>query len=102
MGAPSRARPDRAPGTPGYIGPVRLAVLVSGSGTILQAMFEAGLPVAVVLADRECAGLDIAAAHGVPAELVARSAHGGFGAGFDRDAYSAVVAETLIAHETDL
>src|ERR1700759_1189921 len=65
-------------------------------------MFEAGLPVAVVLADRECAGLEIAAAHGVPAELVARSEFGGFGPAFDREAYSAAVAAMLTSHDIDL
>ena len=65
-------------------------------------MFDVGLPISVVLADRECAGLEIATAHGAPAELVARSAYGGFGADFDRDAYSAAVARTLGPHQIDL
>jgi phosphoribosylglycinamide formyltransferase-1 len=65
-------------------------------------MFDAGLPVAVVLADRDCAGLDIAAAHGVAAELIGRTAYGGFGADFDRDAYSEAVAATLGDHQIDL
>ena len=57
--------------------PVRLAVLVSGSGTILQAMFEAGLPVTTVLSDRPCAGLNLAEEHGAGAELVDRMPFGG-------------------------
>ena len=65
-------------------------------------MFDVGLPISVVLADRECAGLEIATAHGAPAELVGRSAYGGFGADFDRDAYSAAVARTLGPHQIDL
>jgi phosphoribosylglycinamide formyltransferase-1 len=81
---------------------VRLAVLVSGSGTILQAMFEAGLPVTTVLSDRPCAALALAEQHGVPPELVDRKPYGGFGPGFDRDGYTATVAATLVAHQVDL
>ena len=65
-------------------------------------MFDAGLPITLVLADRDCAGLEIAAAHGVPAELIGRSAYGGFGADFDRDAYSGTVATTLSENQIDL
>ena len=81
---------------------MRLAVLVSGSGTILRAMFEAGLPVCVVLSDRPCAGLALAEEHGVAAELVDRKIYGGFGPAFDRDGFTATVAATLVAHQVDL
>jgi len=81
---------------------VRLAVLVSGSGTILGAMFEASLPVSTVLADRPCAGLELAARHGAAAELVDRKLYGGFGADFDREGFTATVAATLVAHQVDL
>jgi phosphoribosylglycinamide formyltransferase-1 len=81
---------------------VRLAVLVSGSGTILRAMFEAGLPVTVVLADRPCAGLDLAEEHGTAAELVDRKAYGGFGPDFDRAGFTRTVTATLVAHQVDL
>ena len=81
---------------------MRLAVLVSGSGTILRAMFEAGLPVTTVVADRPCAALDLAAAHGAAPELVDRRPYGGFGPGFDRQGYTKTVAATLVAHQVDL
>ena len=81
---------------------VRLAVLVSGSGTILQAMFEAGLPVTVVVSDRPCPALGLAEDKGVAAELVDRMAYGGFGPGFDREGFTATVAATLVAHQVDL
>ncbi len=81
---------------------VRLAVLVSGSGTILRAMFEAGLPVTTVLSDRPCAALSLAEEHGAAAELVDRTAYGGFGPDFDRDGFTATVAATLVAHQVDL
>jgi len=81
---------------------VRLAVLVSGSGTILQAMFEAGLPVTTVLSDRPCAALGLAEANGAATELVDRNLYGGFGPDFDRDGFTATVAATLVAHQVDL
>ncbi len=77
----------------------RLGVLASGSGTILQAVLDAGLPVEVVVVDRPCAAIDRAAAAGVPVELVERMS---FGADFDRVAYSHRVADALKRHEIDL
>ena len=65
-------------------------------------MFEAGLPVSTVLADRPCAGLELAARHGAAAELVDRKLYGGFGADFDREGFTATVAATLVAHQVDL
>ncbi len=65
-------------------------------------MFDAGLPVAVVLSDRPCAGLDLAQDAGVAAELVDRAAYGGFGPGFDREVFTSSVAATLVAHQIDL
>ena len=66
--------------------PPRLAVLASGSGTILEAILASGLPVARrSLVDRPCRALDVAAAHGVPGVLVERRS---FDAYFDRLAYT--------------
>ena len=81
---------------------MRLAVLVSGSGTILRAIFDAGLPVCVVLSDRPCAALALAEEHGVAAELVERKLYGGFGSEFDRERFTKTVAATLVAHQVDL
>lgn len=81
---------------------MRLAVLVSGSGTILRAMLEEGLPVSVVISDRPCAALTLAVDHAVPFELVDRAAFGGFGPAFDRDAFTRTVTATLVAHQVDL
>lgn len=67
-------------------------MLASGSGTILDAMLVAGIPVAVVLVDRPCGAVDVAARHGVPSVLAERST---FGDDFDRDAYSRRVADLL-------
>jgi phosphoribosylglycinamide formyltransferase-1 len=76
--------------------------LVSGSGTILEAMIEAGVAVAMVIADRPCRGLEIARDAGITALLVDRGAYGGFRSDFDRDGYSQALADALVEHDTDL
>jgi phosphoribosylglycinamide formyltransferase-1 len=81
---------------------VRVAVLVSGGGTILRAMFASGIPVTTVLSDRPCAALALAEQHGAAAELIDRQAYGGFGQSFDREGFTATVAATLVAHQVDL
>jgi phosphoribosylglycinamide formyltransferase-1 len=76
-----------------------VAVLVSGTGSILDAMIDAGVPVALVAADRPCRGLTIAADAGIATALVERER---FDAAFDRDAYSRQLAEVLVSHRVDL
>jgi len=78
---------------------VRLAVLVSGSGTLLEAIVSDGPPVAMVLADRPCRGLEVAKSAGIVAELVERS---DFGRGFDRPDYTDRVVKVLMAHDVDV
>jgi phosphoribosylglycinamide formyltransferase-1 len=65
-------------------------------------MFEAGLPVTTVLSDRPCAALALARDKGAADELIDRRNYGGFGPDFDRDAFTATVAATLVAHPVDL
>ena len=79
--------------------PVRVAVLVSGTGSILTAMLDAGVPVALVVADRTCPGLGLAAERDIPAELVERNS---FGDDFDRDDYCRRLARELDRHSIDL
>jgi len=81
---------------------VRLCVLVSGSGTILEAMLERGLDVALVASDRPCRGLEVASSAGIPALLVDRTDFGGFTKSFDRDRYSEELARVLTEHQIDL
>jgi len=78
---------------------VRIAVLASGSGTILDSIADHGIAVAVVVVDRPCGATDVAAKHGIPVELVERT---DFGAGFDREGYTDAVTVTLRDHEIDL
>src|SRR5918994_4253558 len=70
----------------------RLAVLASGSGTLLEAILADGIPVDLVLADRPCRALEVAAASGVAAELVERTE---WGRSFDRAAYTERVVKAL-------
>ncbi len=78
---------------------VRIAVLVSGSGTILEAMFDADLPVVVVVSDRQCDALKRAEKAGVEAVLLERTS---FGAGFDRDRYTREMVDVLRERDVDL
>lgn len=48
---------------------MKLAVLGSGTGSILEAMIAEGLPIGLFLTDRQCRGLEIAQAAGIPTEL---------------------------------
>ena len=78
---------------------MRLAVLASGSGTILDAMCAANVPVAVVLVDRECGAQEVAERNGLVCELVRRRS---FGRDFDRDGYTAELVGVLSGWDVDL
>jgi phosphoribosylglycinamide formyltransferase-1 len=78
---------------------MRVGVLASGTGSNLEAILEAGIPVVVVITDRQCRALEVAEQAGVAAELVQRMS---FGNDFDRDAYTHQVVEALKRHEVEL
>ena len=78
---------------------MRIAVLASGSGTLLEAILADGIPVSLVVVDRPSRALDVATGHGVEAVLVERT---DFGADFDRGAYTDQVADVLVDREVDL
>jgi phosphoribosylglycinamide formyltransferase 1 len=75
---------------------VKLGVLASGSGTILQALLEAELPVTAVIVDRPCRAIEVAEAAGVVAELVERES---YGPDFDRVGYTHRIVDALKRHE---
>ncbi|GAA1965739.1 phosphoribosylglycinamide formyltransferase [Terrabacter lapilli] len=83
------ARPDVRPD------PVPVVVLVSGSGTLLQALIDAaaepayGVRIAAVGADRDCVGLERAAAAGVETFVVAPREYA------DRTAWDLALAERV-------
>lgn len=78
---------------------LRIGVLASRSGTLLESIVSAELPVTVVLADRSCRALEVAERHGVPSKLVARPS---FGPDFDRLAYTEDVVDVLRDHGVEL
>ncbi len=86
-------------GGAGHSGEVRLGVLASGSGTVLEAILNAGLEVCVVVADRPCRALGVAGTAGVPAELLLRE---GYGQAFDRAAYTRQLVKLLESHGVDV
>ena len=77
-------------------------MLASGSGTILEAILATDLPVDLVAADRPCRALDVAASAGIPSVLIDRAAFGGFGPGFDREAFTREVTGALVDAGVDV
>ena len=78
---------------------MRLAVLASGSGTILDSLLCDGIPVDLVVLDRPCRAAEVAAGHDVETLVVERSS---FGDDFDREAYTAELTEALADRGIDL
>ena len=78
---------------------MRLAVLASGTGSILDAMVDAGLPVNLVVTDRPCLAVQRAAARGIRATIVGRDS---FGDDFDRDEYTRRLVEVLVVADIGL
>jgi phosphoribosylglycinamide formyltransferase-1 len=78
---------------------VRLAVLASGSGTLLDAILDAGLPVVTSIVDRPCRAQEVAESHGVESVLIERPE---YGPTFDRDGYTKLVVDALESREIDL
>ena len=76
-----------------------LVILISGRGSNLRALLEAGLPAraAAVISDRPgAAGLDIARNHGVPAGVLDYREYG------SREAFDAALAGEIDRHTPDL
>lgn len=78
---------------------MRVGVLASGSGTILDAILRDGIPVEVVVVDRACGAVDVAESHGVAAELVERT---DFSPKFDRAAFTQQVIDVLRKYDIGL
>jgi phosphoribosylglycinamide formyltransferase-1 len=78
---------------------VRVGVLASGSGTILEAILERSLPVVSVVVDRPCGATEVAARAGITATVIERE---DFGETFDRAAYTKRVVAALDEAEVDL
>lgn len=77
-------------------------MLVSGTGTILEAMVRARLEVALVAADRRCRALDVAFGAGIETLLVSREQFGGFAPSFDRAGFTTELTDALRSRDIDL
>jgi phosphoribosylglycinamide formyltransferase 1 len=78
---------------------VRVSVLASGSGTILEALLDSGIEVAVVVVDRACRATQVADTRGVESLVLERRSYGG---DFDRVAYTEQLVDLLERREIDL
>ena len=78
---------------------MRLAVLVSGTGSILEAISSSGIEISLVVADRECEAIQRALDRGLNVELIERS---DFSEKFDRVAYTNQLVRKLEVAEIEL
>ena len=78
---------------------MKLAVLVSGTGSILEAIFEAGISVGVVVADRPCLAVEKANLMGLNSEIVLRDS---FHSTFNRIGYTQKLTKVLEEAKIDL
>jgi phosphoribosylglycinamide formyltransferase-1 len=77
----------------------KIVILISGRGSNMQAILDAGLPVeiaAVISNKPEAGGLEIAARHGIPTAVVYHKKY------TDRDAFDAALAEKIDEYAPDL
>ena len=78
---------------------MNLAVLASGSGTILESILDNCEGVVAVVADRSCRALDVAKGNGIESLLVKRE---DFSESFNRDEYTSHLVEMLKVRGVDL
>ncbi len=74
-------------------------MLASGTGSVLAAILEAGLPVELVVVDRPCRAVTLAEEAGVVVEVVERES---FGPGFDRMSYTHRIIDSMKRHQIDV
>ena len=77
----------------------RLAVLASGTGTILSALIGADLPIVVVATDRECPAEEVARRAEIDVVRVERDS---FSSNFDRQGYTDALCDALIEQGIDV
>jgi len=74
-----------------------MVILISGRGSNMQAMVEAGLPVAAVISNRaDAAGLEYAAARGIATAVVSHRDYA------TREAFDAALAQAIDGHRPEL
>jgi phosphoribosylglycinamide formyltransferase 1 len=75
----------------------RIVILISGRGSNMQAMVEAGLPVVAVISNRaDAAGLAYAAGHGIATALISHRDY------TTREAFDAALAQVIDGFHPDL
>lgn len=77
----------------------RIVILISGRGSNMQALLEAGLPcqIAAVISNRaDAGGLAIAQAHGIPTAVIEHRGHP------DRTSFDAALAKAIDGYAADL
>ena len=75
----------------------RIVILISGRGSNMQAMVEAGLPVAAVISNRaDAAGLEYAAGRGIATAVVSHRDYA------TREAFDAALAQAIDGFRPDL
>ena len=77
---------------------LRLAVLASGQGSLLEAIIAHDVPISLVIADRPCAALEVATHAGIQTLLLPRH----FNARFDRTAYTDMILEIFRRYRIEL
>ena len=90
------AEPDDRPST---LDDSRLAVLASGTGTILSALIGADLPIVVVATDRECPAEEVARRAAIDVVRVQRDS---FSSNFDRQGYTDALCDALIEQRIEV
>lgn len=78
---------------------MQLAVLVSGSGTILESLYEAGISIDLVVSDRKCRALEVARSLEIETSLVERT---DFTDSFDRERYTEELTDLLSSRDIGL
>lgn len=78
---------------------MRIAALASGTGTILEALIAAELPISLVIVDRPCTAMAVTKSAKIELAEVIRT---DFSVNFDRDRYSDELLAVLHAREIDL
>lgn len=81
---------------------MRLAVLVSGTGSIMAATADRGITPAVVLADRPCPAEELARARGLPFEVLDRTSWRRPQGGLAREAFSDAILDALARRDVEL
>ncbi len=78
---------------------MRIGVLASGSGTILEAILENKVDIALVVTDRPCRAIEVAEAAGIPSLEISRAS---YRQDFDREGYSRRLTSVLEDHGIEL